>query len=315
MYLYQGKTPIVFIPGLFGSMSDRIIPGTGSWGFGLAKGAYEPFIRLLEQMGYRMDEQLFVAFYDWRQPVGYSAARYLAPVIVWAKQQTGASKVNLVCHSMGGLVARAYVQSDFYQGDVDQLIALATPNAGAPVAYCYWAGGKLPKGISPKRNVVQMYINVYLAYLERGRPRNRVEAVRKHFPSVIDLAPGRAYGNYLLEERNGRESFVPYSSMVVKNRFLDALNSGMDVIRARNIEVTLIAGIGHSTIRFLKTAPPVSPTKWVDGRVVSAIYSQAGDGNVMADSVFALEGDKFVVQASHIDLLYKSGSILRKKLP
>jgi hypothetical protein len=31
----KGKTPIVFIPGLFGSMSNIIIPGTGNWSFGV----------------------------------------------------------------------------------------------------------------------------------------------------------------------------------------------------------------------------------------------------------------------------------------
>lgn len=308
------KAPIVFVPGLFGSMSNQIIPGTGNWNFGFARTAYEPFIRQLEQMGYRRGEQLFIAFYDWRQPIAYCAEQYLIPTIEWAKQITGASEVNLICHSMGGLVSRAYVQSDNYLGDVDQLLMLATPNAGSPVSYCYWAGGKLPRTVSPKKNVVELYMNVYLAYLERRLPRDKVEAVQKHFPSLIDLVPSEAYGDYLLEKRNGIETFVAYHSMVVQNQFLDDLNSTMDIIWDRNIEVTLIAGIGQQTIQYLQTTPSLTPKKWVDGRAVGAINSNVGDGNVMAASVFAMIGEKYIVQATHLDILYKSEAIIRHKL-
>jgi len=308
------KTPIVFVPGLFGSMSNQIIPGTGNWNFGFARTAYEPFIRILEQMGYRQGEQLFIAFYDWRQPIAYCAEQYLVPTIEWAKQTTGSNKVNLICHSMGGLVSRAYVQGENYLCDVDQLLILATPNAGSPVSYCYWAGGKLPRTVSPKKNVVELYMNVYLAYLEKSIPRNKVEAVQKHFPSLIDLAPGYAYGDYLLEKQNGMETVVPYSSMVVQNHFLDQLNSTIDLIWERDIAVTLIAGVGHETIQYLQTVPSLSPKRWVDGRAVGSINSNFGDGNVMASSVFAMIGEKYVVQATHLDILYKSESIIRQVL-
>ena len=44
--------------------------------------------------------------------------------------------VDIVAHSMGGLVARSYIQSDLYQaGEVDQLLMLGTPNHGAVDAY------------------------------------------------------------------------------------------------------------------------------------------------------------------------------------
>ena len=56
------KTPIVFIPGLFGSMSNIIIPGTGNWSFGLSAFVYEPFIMMLESMGYERNKDLFICF-------------------------------------------------------------------------------------------------------------------------------------------------------------------------------------------------------------------------------------------------------------
>lgn len=57
----KGKTPIVFVPGLFGSMNNIIIPGTGDWSFGLSAFVYEPFILMLESMGYERNKTyLFV---------------------------------------------------------------------------------------------------------------------------------------------------------------------------------------------------------------------------------------------------------------
>ncbi|MYL49831.1 hypothetical protein GLV98_10045 [Halobacillus litoralis] len=51
-----------------------------------------------------------MCFYDWRQKVEHSASHYLAKTVALAKRQTGAERVKHVSHSMGGLVARAYVQ-------------------------------------------------------------------------------------------------------------------------------------------------------------------------------------------------------------
>lgn len=56
---------------------------------------------------------------------------------------TGRDKLNLICHSMGGLLGRSYVQSEEYKNDVNQLIILCTPSAGSPANYSYWTGGSL----------------------------------------------------------------------------------------------------------------------------------------------------------------------------
>ncbi len=148
------KQPLIFIPGLFGSMSDIIVPGTGNWSFGAAGAFYEPFVQQLEHMGYQINISLFIAFYDWRQPIPYSAHTYLFRTIQEVKQKTGWCKVNLLGHSMGGLVIRAYVQSAYYQNDVDQLISICSPNAGSPVNYCYWTGEMLEHNPEAPFNIV-----------------------------------------------------------------------------------------------------------------------------------------------------------------
>ncbi len=50
------------------------------------------------------------------------------------KEQTDTKKVSIVAHSMGGLVARSYIDSHDYAQDINNLIMLGTPNEGAPIA-------------------------------------------------------------------------------------------------------------------------------------------------------------------------------------
>ncbi|WP_282938570.1 alpha/beta fold hydrolase [Paenibacillus sp. RC67] len=308
------STPLVFIPGLFGSMSHVIVPGTGGWGFGIAGVFYEPFVMELESMGYKRNTTLFVAFYDWRQPITYSAHTYLVHAIKEAKRITGASKVNLVGHSMGGMVARAYTQSDYYQRDVDQLIMMCSPNAGSPANYSYWTGGTIqyPSGVHP--NVVSLYMHQYLNYLYRLYPTNKIAALRTHFPSLSDMIPSKAYGDYLIVRENESLRLIPYSIMQVKNTFLDHLNADQDILKRREIDVTLIAGIGQSTIQNLQKTS--DSTTFIEGTGVmwAAVNSDAGDGNAMVSSVFVVDGDKYLVEGDHMEVLFRSRSILKKKL-
>lgn len=48
------------------------------------------------------------------------------------KQATGAQQVDLLAHSMGGLVTRYYIDRLMTERDVAQLIMLGTPNGGSP---------------------------------------------------------------------------------------------------------------------------------------------------------------------------------------
>lgn len=66
----------------------------------------------------------------------------LKDLIDIVKERTNKPKVNIIAHSMGGLVARRYVQI-FGEGDIDKLITISTPNkgiAGAISDYCSLIG-------------------------------------------------------------------------------------------------------------------------------------------------------------------------------
>src|SRR5690348_13477484 len=97
------REPVLIIPGLGASHNEKRIlqdDSGGSWTFapGVDKW-FTPLITRLENNGYTLGKDLFVVFYDWRQPNGASAKEFLIPAIQKAKAASGADKVNVVAHS------------------------------------------------------------------------------------------------------------------------------------------------------------------------------------------------------------------------
>jgi pimeloyl-ACP methyl ester carboxylesterase len=101
---------------------------------------YQTLIDDLETCGFaEADRTLVVAAYDWRKDNADSAAT-LARHVDDAVTAHGADvEISLVAHSMGGLVARYYLESGGFNGRpgfarIRQLITLGTPHNGAALA-------------------------------------------------------------------------------------------------------------------------------------------------------------------------------------
>lgn len=107
----EGKTPIVFVHGY---MQNRV-------GFlGLA--------RALTQKGLG---PLYGFNYPWFASLAGNAAR-LHRFIASVCEETGAKAVDVVCHSMGGLVAMEMLRDDARKDEVKvrRVVTIATPHAG-----------------------------------------------------------------------------------------------------------------------------------------------------------------------------------------
>ena len=125
------RRPIIIIPGIGGSVNWDLMLGSalpGKWT--LLSHTYDGLIEGLEETGYEKDSGLFICYYDWRQNNDDSAGDYLKTLVDQAKKINSASKVNIIAHSMGGLIARSYIQSGKYENDVDNLFLIGTPNKG-----------------------------------------------------------------------------------------------------------------------------------------------------------------------------------------
>lgn len=98
---------------------------------------YDKLILHLEQAGF----PVYQFHYDWRldvrNPLSGQGAdqprRSLEQFIEWVLEDSQSEKVNIVAHSMGGIVTRSYISSSAENADkVEQAVILGTPYLGAP---------------------------------------------------------------------------------------------------------------------------------------------------------------------------------------
>jgi len=94
----------------------------------------------LQDVGYQFGVDLFTFPYDWRLSVSSNAALLDAVVVDALTAVNGTddpslwtvTQVNLVTHSMGGSVARAYIGSADQASRVHRVITIGTPQLGFP---------------------------------------------------------------------------------------------------------------------------------------------------------------------------------------
>lgn len=305
------KYPIVFVPGLFGSMGDDVIKGTGSFSFGFAHKVYGPFIEILNSFGYLEGLNLFIAFYNWRLPVLEAVDKYLVNHVEKAKKQLGVNKVIIIGHSLGGLLGRGYM-AYFNPSSVHKLIMLGTPNLGTVNAYYFWSGGKLPYTRVEDDILYHGLKMAFILYYKKFKDLDHIEALRNMFPVVEDLLPSYNYGNYLFYEDNGQKIEIPIENMSVKNRFLNELEKR----KLDSNKIFIISGNGVFTNKeILIDVNYNGKTKWQDGKAIKFYQTNQGDGTVTTTSTLGdLNRNNMVIKGNHTDILYRSKDYLEEIL-
>nr|MBL0700627.1 hypothetical protein [Desulfobacterales bacterium] len=152
----DGKIPILLVPGIMGSTYktfDGTLPVLPRWSpktdelelfnkpLTGKKVGWDALKDSLNTLGYEENSTLFDIPYDWRMNLDDAVNNYLKPMIDKAKIAAETSRVNIISHSMGGLLVRAYIQSDGYENDIEKFAMVGTPNHGACNSYYLWEGG------------------------------------------------------------------------------------------------------------------------------------------------------------------------------
>lgn len=271
----SSQAPVLIVPGILASYSSRLfntqgnfpwdlpIPNcvaelTDNWvinpfpdrpdNFGCRAPAYNaslhPYETLINEFinaGYQPERTLFIVPYDWRKSNAESAVNFLIPAIERAKRARGSSKVNIVAHSMGGLVARYYIQNLMPSRghDVNKLAMLATPNRGA-AAYAVWEGGEFDNWDLGGKI---FYLNPLIKTMkEQYNEQNlrRVDFIQRRIPSVKELLPTT---NFLF---NTNGQIIPISMMRQQNTFLRDLNNNLGNLAG--VDIRTYAGTTGETI-------------------------------------------------------------------
>lgn len=276
---------------------------------------FQGLLTELENNGYQEGKNLFVFPYDWRFFIDWSAAegdpfplvKSLKEKVEEVKEQTGADKVNIVAHSMGGLVAKYYIK--YYGRDsVDKFIDIATPHLGAPKAF-----------------KILMYgddLDFNLIGILKLNP-DTLKSISQNIPSIYQLLPSRNYFTnvdpdynfYLADihdlDNNGIKGGLNYDQSLefMKNtgrndyllEFNDSLHNALDNYSPRldDLKTYNLIGCGQPTLGKVYVL-----NKEKSGKYEYGLKYINGDGTVPLRSAETFLADKtyYLTGAEHVYL-------------
>lgn len=108
------------------------VPYSNLYVSGIYESAYSDMIDYLHRQGYVDGVTLFVFAYDWRRDIQAATYNNLDALVNQARNAAGTSQVDILGHSMGGLVGHNYVSYPATAAKVRRLITFGTPYLGAP---------------------------------------------------------------------------------------------------------------------------------------------------------------------------------------
>ena len=183
-------------------------------------------INEFNNQGYVENETLFTFPYDWRYgvtgkyPDGKTNTDLLAQKISDILSQTGAEKVDVISHSMGGLIVKDYVVNNSANHHINKTVFVGVPNIGSP---------KAVKTLVQGDNLDMFFVN-----------QQEIKKIAENMPAMYDLSPSREY-------YNKKGSYVTVIDQgISKDLNYDEENSFLINDHALNSQAVLNAEILHS---------------------------------------------------------------------
>lgn len=272
--------PLVLLPGLGASWNHEAMildvnKPPEDWYMTPGVKSYDGIIQTLQNAGYVLGTDLFIFNYDWRKPVGEitnDLKAYIANIV----HPPPGTEIDLVGHSLGGMVARTYIQNNPIDHNVDQLLTLGSPHHGVPQVYYLWEGADLNKTF--KYAWMRIGAGVLIQLKKHGF-ENNVETVRQIFPGLKNLLPDFPY-----LKKDGVPK--PIEGMSQQNQWLANMNvlplPGHLISR-----LTTLLGLKGDTLHWIGIKPPdwfdQLLGRWEDGKPINEEFNM-GDDSVLVTS-------------------------------
>lgn len=294
------KYPTILIPGLGASWDmGAILSGTdgNNWTVpGFVKeydGLISSFINTKDPND--TNRNLYVFPYDWRKPLSVLAERLKTYIDT---NISAGEKVNLVGHSMGGLVARAYAQT-YGTSKINKVVTVGSPNKGVTEAYGVWEGATIWNDVWWAKVALEL-----TTHFGANVGESSVQTIQRLVPSLRDLLP-----NYDFLKKDGL--VISWSTLSQKNLYLSALNQDVSQIDS------LTTAIYSNDVLTNKIVNVIAPSeedlalyRWIDGKPNNNPFETInGDGTVTEESAKGIFSNVIEGSGWHGELVTKTDNI------
>ncbi len=238
---------------------------------------------------------LYVFPYDWRQPLSVLAERL--KTYIDTHISTG-EKVNLVGHSMGGLVARAYTQT-YGTSKINKVITVGSPNKGVTETYGVWEGATIWNDVWWAKVALEL-----TTHFGANVGESNVQTIQRLVPSLRDLLP-----IYDFLKKDGL--IIPWSTLSQKNLYLSTLNQDVSQIDS------LTTAIYSNDVQTNNIVNVIAPSeedlalyRWIDGKPSNNPFEIVnGDGTVTEESAKGIFSNILEGSGWHGELVTKTDNI------
>ena len=292
------KEPIVIIPGMFASWNkEAILEGksnySSSWKLLPFVKEYDGIILTLKNLGYTEGDLLYVWPYDWRKNVAENASKLQSYLNSNVFSKYPNEKISLVGHSLGGLIARSWAQTNNNKEKLNHLITVASPNFGVIQPYRAWEGGEISQDSSPLTIALNLLLHIGKNKLQTDR-----ETIQQLFPVLKDLLPTAPY---LIRKTDNTE--ITKNQMYVWNLWLETLNTSVSSIYSI---FHAIGGTGNNTPHTFVVSQPSKIDfllgNWQDGKPVET-KTVTGDGTVTTERSVFTDDTNTILSKDHSGLI------------
>lgn len=286
--------PIIIIPGFMASWNrDAIlhnqIVGYSAWKLQNFVTEYDGLMSTLKNIEYQEEVNLFIFPYDWRQSIEKTTTdlnNYLQEKI-WNNNPS--QKINIVGHSLGGLIGRIFTQKNLDK--VNRIITIGSPHQGAVQVYKPLESGEIDRD-----NTFLWLAEKIVLILNKSTIETDRVTFNNSFPVAKDLFPTFNF----LKDLSGNEILI--ESMTTKNSFLSAYNQNFSDIFP--IFTAIYGEKDKNTLAGYITEPQNLVDKllgnYLDGRPIES-FLDLGDYTILSKSSSRdVDSEKFYFDHSEI---------------
>ena len=291
---------IVVVPGFLASWNrDAVLHNTEvpyqEWKMLPFVREYDGLIETFRNLG-KIEGKDFVVFpYDWSKKIESTASDLNSFLENNYLNNDSQLKVDVVGHSLGGLVGRVWAQK-YGQDSLDKLVTIGSPHQGVVQAYKPLEAGEIDR----QNNLLWLMEKLVLVLNKSGFQTDR-EVISNRLPVLYDLFPTFDF----LKNESG---FISIGSLTIQNDLLKTYNQSLSSFVPN---LTAIGGIERNTpsgfVLGERTFLDKLMNFYPDGRPAESLFN-SGDSTVLRHSSL-IGNNSLTFPQSHGEIVYKKDSI------